>query len=173
MSKPLLSTLKEITPETQFDVDPLPDIPDFPDEKVLNSTILRTYALGYAWITAKMIKTGFNTRKTTKKGVRRMTKSLKTQGYLMSNAVVVYPGEVVEDDDEDELTLQQYLTETDVENGIQFLCADGMHRVRCVRELAELKAQGASDIRCGDKVYAVILRPDTPKQYLIQLSLSK
>ena len=65
------------------------------------------------------------------------------------------------------------LTEEDFKNGIRFLCADGMHRVRCVQELTEEKKRGNSDIKCGDSVFAVVLRPDVPKKYIIGLSISK
>ena len=127
-----------------------------------------------AWITASLIKTGFNTRKTTKKGVRRMTKSLKTTGFMHNNAVVVYPGICHGSTSEgDEMELLPDFSAADAKNGKRFLCADGMHRVRCVTELTELKKGGAPDIMCGDSVYAVILRPDTPKKYLIKLSLGK
>ena len=89
-----------------------------------------------------------------------MAKSLRKQGYMQSSAVVIYP-RVAGEGEEDEKKQKQ------------FMCADGMHRVRCVTELAERKAAGEANIQCGDMVYAIILRPDTPSRYLIQLSLSK
>ena len=150
---------------------------------LLNSTIHKDYALTTAWVEARLIKTGFNTRKTTKKGVRRMRQSLRTRGYMQSNAVVIYPGTLASTidvknlpdavNDVPEATEGLILTKADYRKGIRFMCADGMHRVRCVTELAEEKKDGAQDILCDDMVYAIILRPDTPRHLLIQMSLSK
>jgi hypothetical protein len=149
--------------------DDLPRIEYNPANNVLNSRILADYTLCNAWVQASMIKTGFNTRKTTRKGVRRMWDSMKTNGYMQSNAVVLFPA-TPEDNKQDEVFA---LTEEDVKKGVKFLCADVMHRTRCVCELSELKAAGDNTINCGDEVFACILRPDTPRKYLIQLSLSK
>ena len=145
-----LSTLTNIDKDTKWTTDVLGPIPTYEEgKKVLNSTILKDFTLTCSWIDASLIKTGFNTRKTTKKGVRRMSKSLRSSGYMQSNAVVIYPGATAEVDDESDVF---HLTESDVKSGIKFMCADGMHRVRSVYELSELKRKGAKDIVCGNKV---------------------
>jgi len=168
----LLATLQNITEDTNWCVGDLPELKEIPDQgTMMNSDILRCYTMSSAWIQAKMIKTGFNTRKTTKKGVRRMRVSLKTRGYMHTSAVIVYPGAATATP---QPTSDHFaLSQSDLDAGIQFMCADGMHRVRCVTELTEEKASGVPNILCGDSVYATILRPDTPRKYLIQLSLSK
>jgi hypothetical protein len=176
-STKLLSDLSEIREEIDWVLDDkfaeersLPD-PYQDESKILNSTILRDYTISTAWVQAKLIKTGFNTRKTTQKGVRRMRESLNKSGFMQSSAVVIYPGS--DDDDQDESENPFRLTPEDTKKGIRFLCADGMHRCRAVAEMAEKKANGDQSIKCGDMVYAIILRPDTPRKYLIKLSLSK
>ena len=138
---------------------------------VTHGQILSDYTLGYAWIEANLIKTGFNTRKTTKKGVRRMRVSLSKEGFMPSNAVVVIPADITRFGSD-----MFMMDQKDLEEGVKFQCVDGMHRTRCVQELAAEKAEGlpgSESIFCGDEVYAIILRPDTPRNYLIQLSLSK
>ena len=119
------------------------------------ATILRDFELHRAWIKADLIRTGFNSRKTTRKGVQRLKSTIRSQGFLASNAVVVYPSSSADD--------------------YTFQCADGMHRIRCVVELSEeKKASGdSSGINCGDEVYAIILRPDIPRHLILQLSVCK
>ena len=145
-----LSQCINIDEKTSWELDDLDSLPTYPEgQKVLNSTILKDFTIATAWVTASLIKTGFNTRKTTKKGVRRMTKSLRQRGYMQSNAVVIYPGtNEASQVAEDHFTLSN----SDIEKGIRFLCADGMHRVRCVTELAEAKKNGEQGIVCGDMV---------------------
>lgn len=165
---PVIGDLKEIREETKYQIgnlDPLPVIQ--PDCKNYMS-MLPKFQMGTMWVQAKLIKTGFNTRKTTRRGVRRMKASLKSTGYQPQFMVVLYPGTRTEDEEDN-----YALTPADQKAGIQFLCPDGMHRVRCVNELTEEKAAGDEDIECGDSVYAIMLRPDTPRKFLIQLSLSK
>ena len=104
-----------------------------------------------------------------------MRKSLKTRGYMQNYAVVIYPCDPTNERDNDHDANQAIfsLSQDDVKGGLKFLCADGMHRVRCVTELSEEKKAGDTSILCDDMVYAIILRPDTPRKFLIQLSLSK
>ena len=173
------SSLTTVRADTKWVLGQLqPKIQYGENQKLLNSTVLKDFFVGTAWVQASLIKTGQNTRKTTKKGVRKMRKSLKTRGYMQNYAVVIYPGHQLQANDDsvhvNDGNQQIFtLSQVDVKAGLKFLCADGMHRVRCVVELASEKAAGAEDIKCDDMVYAIILRPDTPRQYLIQLSLGK
>jgi len=168
-----LSNLKRIRVDTDWEVDDLEPIEPYADSGVIpNSQILKDYTMTSAWVESTLIKTGFNTRKTTRKGVRRMRNSIKTSGFVPTNAVVIVPVEVI---GEEKDKLFQFSQE-DLQSGLKFQCADGMHRVRCVTELTEEKkagAAGSEDIKCSDEVFAIILRPDIPRKYLIQLSLSK
>lgn len=151
------------------DLDPLPAHPP----KLAHAKLLEKYVMTQCWVHVKMIKTGFNTRKTTAKGVRRMRASLLEHGYDRSHAIVLYPGDQRDaggDDDESSLF---HLTAAEYKSGKRFLCPDGMHRVRCVSELVDEGVAGQDGQSCGDMVYALMLRPDTPQSALVEISLSK
>ena len=130
-----------------------------------------------SWVHASLIKTGFNTRKTTAKGVRRMKKALRRNGFMPNNSVVIYPDplQYTVEEDEHQVDDRCVITPSDRKEGKMFMCADGMHRVRSVVELTKEKSlsQGTSNIACGPFVFAIILRPDTPRKLLLQFSLSK
>ena len=83
--------MQQITPQDQWNLEQLPPLPELSDD-LTKGELLRKVTVATCWIRADMIKTGFNTRKTTRKGVRRMRESLMTRGYVQSTAVVVYPG---------------------------------------------------------------------------------
>ena len=85
-------------------------------EKISNSQILMDHTVCSSWVHASLIKTGFNTRKTTAKGVRRMKKTLRINGFMPNNAVVIYPDPIQysgDDDEHEDLNSRCVITETD------------------------------------------------------------
>ena len=65
----MLSSLTVIREDTKWQLDILDPVPPYPaNQTVLNSAILKDYTVTMAWVQAKLIQTGFNTRKTTAKG---------------------------------------------------------------------------------------------------------
>ncbi len=66
------------------------------------------------------------------------------------------------------------MTEVDTQNGHYFHGADGMHRCSAVVEIDEQRKAGAiKGDRCGDEVFAILLRPDTPTWVLLKISVGQ
>ena len=143
--------------------DAPPDNPDtIPayayDTKELNkqpqSTLLRDFQIGAMWIEADLLVTGQNSCKTTVKGVRYHKRKLRSQGYNMASSSIVLP--------------------VRNKHGKQFWLADGMHRAEAVSQLSEERRQDPnSDSKCGDEVYCMVLRGDTPWNVLMKISVGE
>ena len=149
------------------------DMKDYGDTTPTLAQIIEDYELCTAWVDARLNKTGFNIRKTTSQGVRRMTKSLRESGYLGNSCVTIYPADLPLDNQKVGTKAIKRLTEEDKKKGYRFLCADGMHRTRTVQELTALKLAGDDEAagKCGSMVKAVIVRPDIPPDLLLRLSV--
>ncbi len=64
------------------------------------------------------------------------------------------------------------MTSSDEENGYLFYGVDGMHRCSSVAEIGEERKAGVDiDSKCGDEIFAVILRHDTPAWCLLRISV--
>ena len=173
---PLLGQVQEILSNTEWRMPTLqPSIEDlqvkFAGKPPKMAEILKEFTLTTAWVEAKLIKTGANSRTTSSKGVRRMKKSITEKGYMPNHMVVIYPGNLDAKGQYPDCKAISRITEEDKKKGIQFLCADGMHRVRCVTELEQEHIAKGTDF--NNKVNAIILRPDIPPEYLLSLSISK
>ena len=173
---PLLGLLDEILGDTKWTLPTLhPSIDDlkvkFAGKPPKMAEILKEFTLTTAWVEAKLIKTGSNSRTTSSKGVRRMKKSITEKGYMPNHMVVIYPADLDNKEQYPGCKEISRLTAEDKKHGIQFFCADGMHRVRCVTELEEEHRGQATPF--NNKVNAIILRPDIPPEYLLSLSISK
>ena len=173
---PLLGHVQEILSNTEWRMPALhPSIDDlqvkFAGKPPKMAEILKDFTLTTAWVEAKLIKTGANSRTTSSKGVSRMKKSIIEKGYMPNHSVVIYPGNLDAKGQYPECKTISRLTEDDKKKGIQFLCADGMHRVRCVTELEQEYIEKGTPF--NNKVNAIILRPDIPPEYLLSLSISK
>ena len=170
---PTLVELESIELDSEWKHPTYSPMPEYVDTQPTLAQILEDWELCTAWVDARLIKTGFNIRKTTEQGVRRMTKSLRESGYLGNSCVTIYPGDLPLEDQSVGTKEIKRLTEEDKKQGFQFCCADGMHRTRTVQELTALKLAGDTKAagKCGSMVKAVILRPDIPPALLLRLSV--